>query len=290
MRRTFIAIFVVLLVGLAGCSGVNPFADSSTDPPSTAPPAPESTDRPGSTTTQPISPDPNVERPAGWNETGVSDAMKAYDQHYSSLYSYTNFTREENWTFLEPRQFLHSVARIDQSSKQQHWNTTVTDSGTQLYYQEEYQKGNMLYLTNRSDPPTYNSTDRYTFDTYMDFKMNRRLGKSGPVYYAVWSATYSESERVMYDGETMFRYRSTELRNQSIHKLDFLPPIAGNMTVTEFNMTTIVDSDGLIRRGQYEITYTTEAGETYTRTGLIRFDVGETTVSEPAWVEEAKSS
>lgn len=300
MRKQLIAVLVVVLVGISGCSGLSPFGDSSTEPSPTATADTESTEPAATTTvnteptepaatTQPTSPDSDIKHPSGWNETGVEDFPTAYNQHYNTLYSHDNFTRISNWTFLEPGQYLHRVARIDQSSKQQHWNTTVIDSGNQTLHEEQYQKDGMLYYTNRSNPPTYNTTSRYSFDTYMEFETNRRIGKSGPVYYTLWSSQYTDSERVVYDGETMFRYTSTQLRNESL-KLDFLPPILDNMTVEEFNMTTIVDSDGMIRSSEYEITYTIEGGETHTRTGLLQFDGGETTVTEPAWVEEAKAS
>lgn len=288
MYKRWMAVFVVLLVGVSGCSSVGPFGDGSTDPGSTATVDTESTE-PAATTTQPTSPDPDVERPPGWNETGVENFPTAYDQQYETLYSHDSFTRVSNWTAFEPGQYLHRVAHIDQSSKQQHWNTTVIDSGEQTINEQQYQKDDMLYYTNRSDPPTYNSTDQYSFDTYMKFQTNRRIGKSGPVYYTLWNPQYTDSKRVVYDGETMFRYTSTQLRNESL-KLAFLPPILDDMTVEEFNMTTIVDSNGMIRSSEYEITYTIDAGETHTRTGLLKFDVSETTVTEPAWVEEAKAS
>lgn len=288
MHKQWMAVLVVVLVGISGCSGMDPFGGSTTDTESTATADTESTE-PVATTTQPTSPDPNVERPRGWNETGIEDVSMAYDQHYGTLYSHNNFTRVSNWTALEPGQYLHRVARIDQSSKQQHWNTTVIDSGNQTLHEEQYQKDDTLYYTNRSDPPTYDTTSRYSFDTYMKFETNRRIAKGGPVYYTLWSPQYTDSERVLYDGETMFRYTTTQLRNESL-KLDFLPPIMDNMTVEEFNMTTIVDSDGMIRSSEYEVTYTIEEGETHTRTGMLQFDVSETTVTEPAWLEEAKAN
>lgn len=300
MRKQWIAVLVVLLVVISGCSGMDLSGDSSTAPSSTATVDTESTE-PVTTTTQPTSPDPAVERPSGWNETGVEEFFTAYNQHYETLYSYDNFTRVSNWTFLEPGQYLHRVATIDQSSKQQHWNTTVIDSGEQVGHDEKYQKGTMLYLatlsnsplynsTNGPDTPRYNSTDRYSFDTYMKFETNRRAAKGSPLQWALSSVQYTDSERVVYDGETMFRYQSTQLYNESFDKLDFLPPMVENTTVEEFNMTTIVDSDGMIRSSEYEITYTTGGGKTHTRTGMVRFDPGETTVTEPAWVAEAKAS
>ncbi|WP_390207442.1 DUF7537 family lipoprotein [Halocatena marina] len=73
-------------------------------------------------------------------------------------------------------------------------------------------------------------------------------------------------------------------------KTSMIPPMVSESTVENFTMTALVDSDGLVRSSTYEITYTTSEGETHSRTGSIRFNGADTTtVTEPAWVEEAQA-
>lgn len=231
----------------------------------------------------------SIEYPVGWNESGVENPLKAYSQHYSALFSYDSFTRTENWTYFKPGQALILVGRVDQTTKQAHWDQTVTDSGTQILHQELYQKGHKLYITNRSQPPTYNSTNRYSFQAYTEFRVNKPLAKSGPVMYALTNVRYGDAERITRNGETLFRYESTTLRENST--IDMVPVSVHESTVNEFSMTTVVDSDGLIRSSTYSITYTTKQGKTHTRTGSIRFDgLNSTTVTEPAWVGEARTN
>jgi hypothetical protein len=293
------------MIGLAGCSGVLPASDDllgtetstigtetatlpSATETATHPSATETTATPTATTIQNTD-QKSIEYPVGWNESGVEAPMKAYSQHYSALFSYDSFTRTENWTFFEPGQTLTSVGRVDQTTKQAHWTQTVTDSGAQILHQELYQKDHRLYITNRSQPPTYNSTNRYSFQTYTEFRVNKPLARSGPVLYALTNVRYGDAERITRNGETLFRYKSTTLRENNT--IDMVPVSVFESTVNEFSMTTVVDSDGLIRSSTYSITYTTKQGKTYTRTGSIRFDgLNSTTVSEPAWVEEARAN
>lgn len=288
-RRPLFVILVIIMMGVAGCSGMAPFGDDTdaetpTDGTETTTAGTQAPNDP--TTTTQLSTPKEIDHPPGWNESGVENFFEAYERHYSALYSYDSFTRTKEWTFLEPGQTLTSVGRIDQSSKQLHWNTTVTDSGTRILHEEEYQANDALYLSNRTGTPTYNSTNRYSFDTYMKFMTNKRLARSGPVYYALDSVQYTDSERVVHEGQTMFRYQSTELQNGS--KIDVIPPMVSESTVDDFNMTTLVDSDGLIRSTEYEVTYTTSEGETHTKTGMYRLNAtDETAVEEPGWVEEA---
>jgi hypothetical protein len=294
------------MIGLAGCSGVLPASDdspgtetstigtettaysSATETIETATTI-QATETTETATTAQNTDQKSIEYPVGWNASGVEEPLKAYDQHYSALFSYDSFTRTENWTFLEPGQTLTLVGRVDQTTKQAHWDQTVTDSGTQILHQELYQKGHKLYTINWSQPPTYNSTNRYSFQTYTEFRVNKRLARSGPVMYALTNVRYSDAERITRNGETLFRYESTTLRENST--IDMVPVSAFESTVNEFSMTTVVDSDGLIRSSTYSITYTTKQGKTYTRTGSIRFDgLNSTTVTEPAWVEEARAN
>lgn len=280
-RRPLFILLVIIMMGVAGCSGMAPFGDDTdAETPTTAV---------ETTTTTQLSTPKEISHPPGWNESGVEDFFEAYDQHYSALYTYDSFTRTKKWTYFDPGQTLTSVGRFDQSAEQLHWNTTVTDSGTQIRHSEQYQKGDELILSNRTGSPTYNTTNRYSFDTYMKFMTNKRLARSGPVTYALDSVQYTDSERVVHEGQTMFRYQSTELQNGS--KIDVIPPMVSESTVDDFNMTTLVDSDGLIRSTEYEITYTTSEGETHTRTGMYRLNAtDETGVEEPGWVEEAKAN
>jgi hypothetical protein len=294
------------MIGLAGCSGVLPASDDSpgtetptigtetTTHPSTTETTPTATATPTATsiatpTTIQNTDQKAIEYPVGWNASGVEAPLKAYSQHYSALFSYDSFTRTENWTYFEPGQALILVGQVDRTTKQAHWNQTVIDSGTQIVHQELYQKGHTLYMTNRSQPPTYNSTNRYSFQTYTEFRVNKRLARSGPVMYALTNVRYDGAERITRNGETLFRYESTTLRENST--IDMVPVSVHESTVNEFSMTTVVDSDGLIRSSTYSITYTTKKGKTYTRTGSIRFDgLNSTTVTEPAWVEKARAN
>lgn len=295
-RQSLLIILTIAMMAVAGCSG-GPFASDSitttTSTDSGAKTVQTTTTAQSEPKTQTRirtqSKPKEIERPPGWNESGVADRLKAYNQHYSALYSYDSFTRTERWTYLEPGQTLTIVGKFNQSAKRLHRNITVTESGTQILHEEEYQEDSTLYVSNRFDPPTYNSTNRYSFDTYMKFRTNRRLAKSGPVQYMFNDVRYNGSERVTRDGKTLFRYYSSELLEQG--KIDMIPSAVSETTVNNFTMTTLVDSDGFIRTSEYEITYTTGKGETYTRTGMIRFNgTNVTTVTEPGWVEAARQS
>lgn len=292
-RQLVLVLLTIALMAVAGCSG----GPSANDAPNTetttldteATTQPVATTQTGTQTQSRTQTEPKkIAYPPGWNESGVGDVLKAYEQHYSVLYSYDSFTRTERWTYLEPGQTLTVVGKVNQSAKRLHWNSTVTESGTPILREVQYQEDSTLYVSNRSDPPTYNSTNRYSFQTYMKFRTNKRLARSGPVMYALNTPQYSDSKRVTRGGETLFRYQATDLRESK--QLNMLPPMVSESTVNNFTTTTLVDSDGFIRSSKYDITYTTGEGETHTRTGMIRFNgTDATTVTEPGWIEEARN-
>ncbi len=289
--KTVGSLCLVALVVLSGCAAFEsgdsgtPAATSDTDAPATG-----QSDEQTATQTQTPEPTPeSIDHPTGWNESGIADGLEAYHAHYEALYTYNSFTRIERSPYLEPHQTLSSIGRYDQDAKLLDIAYNVTENGSTIMEQGEYQSEKQYYFMNGTDSRNYEHAERYSYDSYMKHRTNRPYARSGPVYYAVSDVYYDGAERIVRDGETMFEYQSNELQPNGT--LSFVPPVLGETTAEEFSMTTIVDGDGMIRQIEYEITYTIAGRGTFTRTGSLEFTkLDDTTVNEPDWLDEAKAA
>ncbi|WP_330630174.1 DUF7537 family lipoprotein [Halocatena halophila] len=280
-RNVAVSIGLIALLLLSGCSGLD--LSGSTETETTAGTSTHTTT--GTDTMTPA----QIEHPDGWNETGVADIMAAYESHYRALFAHDSFTRNVSMQYLYPNQTVESTGAYDLSASTYYRHERGTLNGSRSIARAWYQTDNQLYIANLTGRPSYNSSDSNSFESSVAFFTNTPIGQSGPIYYTISSVHFSGSERIVRDGETMFKFEATAIdANDTTH---FIPPMVNDSTVDSFSMTTIVDGEGLIRSAEYDITYTTSAGKTHSRSGFIKFTgLNETNVAKPDWLAEAKAN
>lgn len=258
--RRLSIICLVVVIGLAGCSGLSPLGESTnTDDGETH----------------------DISHPAGYNESGITDPEKAADQHESALDEYDNSTLKLNVSGeIVPFDFDMNISmKADTADQIGLLSMSGTMEGETFMEESEYYSDGMRYTMNKT------LEEQTQYDAYRDSFGGSSLG--GFVTSSEWltNAHFGNSTRVTHDGEAMFRYNATGADSAK----PFITGFDDNPTLNEFNGTMFVDEEGIVRSFSYTMNYTTTDGKQKTMTANYQTTgINTTTVEKPDWVETAK--
>lgn len=216
--------------------------------------------------------------PQGYAASGITNPQRAIEHHRAALSASGSYTVTLNLSTAR-RQFT-LVRQVNIANERAYTTVTANVRGSSLGINIAiYQSGNTRYtktaIFNRT---RYNVTKRpFAFNG-----LNQSVGRAT----LLGNVSFGSAERVTRNGKTLLRYESTELQNAK----PFLPLLATNATVNEFNATILVGQKGIIRSISYSVTYTTAGGERKTRAVTVRLShIGSTSIQDPAWLDEAKA-
>lgn len=267
---------VVVVIGLAGCSGISPLGGNTSDAGTV--PSPETTedaataDKAGSS------------YPPGYAESGITDPGTAADQHRAALSEHDTHTRELTIVDNAPQTEIQITTLVDDADERAHSETTANRSGNQAINLEEYHEDGVTYEKSEMDivGETYNTSE----EPFSSFEANR--SNVSDLDGILENITVENARTVTRDDETLYRYNATDVDEVDPLVSTVLPTDLN--TVKSFDGTLLVDEEGLIRQFWSTTTYT-EHGETRNATMDVRFtDLDSTTVEEPNWLEEANAA
>lgn len=216
--------------------------------------------------------------PPGYAASGITNPQRAIEAHRAALSASGSYTITLNLSTTK-RQF-DLVRQVNITNKRLYTTLNASIRGSSFgLHTATYQTGNTRYTkTTISNRSRYNVTTQ----PFAASGANRSVGRTA----ILGNVSYGDAKRVTRNGETLFRYQSTELSNASA----LLPIAAANVTVESFNATVLVTKEGVIRSYSYSIAYTTASGQRQTNTATVRFShIGTTSVEAPAWLDEAKA-
>lgn len=291
MRRTVLSLSLVVMLVLAGCSGLDG-SDTETEPVGTESPAPTGTMSPTSnSSTDGPSPREPVDNPretfswltdAGVNETSL---LRAHALTVNNESSYATRAIQRTTAIDSDNE---SVTRysLAASASQQRSQFTVNrtlrvGSRTQTDNRTRYRA-----VTDGSETAYYrtavdgNVSYRVREDPYRNFSTFYRQSTGYDLTFALTQFALTYDGTVQREGETLYRHTGDSLETGS--------SFGGN--TTNASVTVLVTDRGVIRSLDYSFETTsndTPIRLTYTfeTTGL-----GETTVDQPGWLDDARSS
>lgn len=257
-RRHVATLVLALLLVVSGCSGL--FGGGATPTPSPQPATP--TDAP-------------FTYPSGYSESGVTDAAAAKSAHTDGILSYDSFTFGLTADIGTPNRTVQVDVswRIDKANDRALLRRSSGDAGEVQYYEND-----TVYVRTDlpdSDKTFYNSTRRS-----LQFEDVTGSHFVGPLLKNV---TYGSATTVERNGEQLARYESEGLTGRT----SFLRDPAN---VTSFSAELLVDTDGVIRRVQYQATIDRPGGERTLDVSIEVTGLGATTVDRPDWFDRAASS
>lgn len=271
--RQLSIICLVVLIGLAGCSGLSPLGGDTSDA-GTATNQPETTDN-GETD------EADVSYPTGYAESGIIDPATAADQHRAALAEHDNHTRNLTIVDNASQTEIQVTTLVDDAEERADSKTTATRSGNQMINGMEYHEGGVTYKKDELVGEEIYSTSEEPFSS---FEANR--SNVSDIDALLANITVEDAETVTRDDETLHRYNATDVDDPEAFVSTVQPTDID--AVESFDATLLVDEEGLIREFRSTTTYT-ERGETHEATIEFQFtDIGSTTVEKPDWVENAR--
>ncbi|UPM41784.1 DUF7537 family lipoprotein [Halocatena salina] len=250
--RSQLVLAVVLVIGLAGCSGLSPFGSGTA-------------------------------YPDGYNESGITDPETAANQHSNALSEYDSYTQTMNITNPNRQVTMNLTVRVDEANKQSGADIKANREGQEVMRMEMYQKNNTTY--EKTQMPLLGTVYNTTEQSFSSFKANQTNTTDTEKWFS--NVSFEEADTVTRNDETLYKYNATGVDNAKA-----FTNVSGSTTidsVESFNATLLVDKEGILRSFSFDIT-ATSFGETQEMSAEIRTtDIGSTTVNEPEWIEEAKS-
>ncbi len=279
---------VVLLVGMlvltAGCTGLigSGGDDGSADGSTTTATTPPATTTPtATTTTTPTATTAGTKTTASrsqWNALAGqyevhADQLEAADSFTSII---TSEVTDENGTTTS--QVTYS---IDQESDQYLLNITA-DTPQISYERLRYTAGDTTYIRVQSQGGTRYFVDSEPYDESVQpvsVSYARGTGISDHVEYHA----FNRSGTTTYRGEEMTRYTAS---GPNAYRANPPGPVA---EIDAFEITALVDDDGVVRRLEFTLEATTRQGGTYSQHATVEFvDVDNTGITEPDWTDTAE--
>lgn len=144
--RRLSVLCLVIMIGLAGCSGLSPFGEST----NTAD---------GETH--------DISHPTGYNESGITDPEKAADQHESALDEYNNSTLKMNVSgVISPFDVDMNISvKADTADQIALFSMSGVMEGEQFMEESMYHSDEMTYEMNKTmEEPTQYDGYRDSFD------------------------------------------------------------------------------------------------------------------------------
>lgn len=271
-------ILVVATVVLAGCSSGGVTDSGDTDANSAA--------TPGSDTPRPAGPTPTATT-AGGPPTGAELSLTDAD---ARLRAAGSFATEWSYSVTEADGTTSSLTqsyRVDLEANRslQRFETTGSDSG--FDFETFVADGTSYSRFGEGDQVQYVSNDQpvSVFETATGYAAGFSSGLES-------DASFVGTET--YDGDTVSRYEYDNTDAWSMYNqgtLDSTFETDETVTITDFTVAVLVDSDNVARLTTWTLTGETESGQTvsvdwrYSVTG-----VGSTTVEDPNWLADAQAA
>lgn len=246
-------VLLIIVVGLAGCSGQSPSETS-------------------------------VSYPTGYNESGVTDPELAADQHTTALSERDNYTEAVNLTSPMFEGFVETMIRIDTVENRSIAEMEINRSGQTFRETKMYHNGTKRYTNTQID--MYG--DSYTTGNESLSSFQDDLVKTSEIDRWLTNISFEAVGTVIRDKETLYRYSSTGVADPEA--FFYTAEFSTIDAVKSVNSTLLVDEEGIIREFDVTVTYRSDGK---TQTGTINYritGIDATTVKKPGWIEKAKTT
>ncbi|WP_254837629.1 DUF7537 family lipoprotein [Natronomonas marina] len=212
----------------------------------------------------------------GYGPDGVTDGSVAVESHQSSLIDGGSFTGTYTYE-VEANNETTAVnveSRVDFESEENYQRVDV-DTPQSTSVVEVYRNSDTRYRRSEfNNQSSVQSQDR-TF-------VAENVTALDPVRPLLLNISAYDSSVVERNGTTVVVYEKT-----SSEGVDSFYGVQDSANISSFSGTMAVDSDGVVRSADYEMTYTVDGQQ---RTLSVEYSlsaVGDTSVERPAWVDEA---
>ncbi|MDR5672160.1 hypothetical protein RH858_03190 [Halalkaliarchaeum sp. AArc-GB] len=272
MRRTIAILAVAVLLVTAGCTALAPGDDpdaTPTEPTDTPATEPGETDDESAAEEQP------------WIEDGELDADALEGAHIEAVMDAGSFTVASEIATSHDGED-HPIPWFENQTLDTAWNleherqlfdNEFRDTPEQLTL---YTEGDTMYVREIAGDDTQysvDSIDRSTDEFTAEMRSDARTG-TGAI--SEWSFTFEETQQC---GElTCYQFTGTDFEGDR--------DVPG--TVTDGEATLVVDERGIIRELTQEFDGETDGQDVHVVETSEYLEVGETTLPEPAWVEDAR--
>lgn len=262
-RSTLAVSLVVVLTLLSGCSAVLDDGGNGNG---------NVSDGNGDSTSDPA----EFEYAEGYDESGISDGEAAVESHQSSLIDRGSYTGGYTYT-------------VEDDSGE-----TVVDVENRVDFEGEqgYQRADVEAPRGSSVVETYrNSTTRVTrseFNNQSSVRAEERgfsaenLTASDPIRPLLLNVSEYDSTVEERDGTPVVVYESSGAED-----IDSFYGINESANISAFSGEYVVDSDGVVRSANYEVTYTLDDQERVVTVEYSLSEFGSTSVERPEWIAEA---
>lgn len=250
-RSTIAVTLVVALAMLGGCSGL--LGDGGTS----------SADSPD-----------EFDYADGFDADGVTDGEAAAESYRRALSNKSSYTvnYQQNLSGADANVKYDVVYRVDIDGKRAYQRVEMPD---QNYEVESFQEGDQRVVRESNAGNEDIATEDAAFD--LD-----NLTGSGLFSQLLTESADYETSVTEREGTAVVRYETSG--NESARNILDL----GDRTPTEFSARFTVDSEGLVRTANYDLTYRNENGQEQTITLAFELsDVDDTSVDRPDWADEA---
>jgi hypothetical protein len=284
MRRSLLPVLLAALVLTAGCSflggggttptsGSTPTASPTATDPATASPTPTATPTP--------TPAPSQSFPAGYSESGVTDAETALSSHVGSLADRRSFIVDIDGSVVTSNgtQALRQLQSVDIADDR----ALVAVNGTSGVERTSYFGDGKRYL--RVDPPGENNTRYNVTNATLDPRGFTGSGFLAPV---LTNASYGEATVNETANGTFYSYSATSVDRSAFRTL--LGPSVDPENVTRFDAGIVVDEEGVVRRMGYRAVVDRGDDELVVSVALQTYAIDEVDISPPPWLDEARQA
>jgi hypothetical protein len=227
----------------------------------------------------------SVEYPPGYGASGVTDPVRAANQHRSALSSSSSYTSMRNFTsvFQNETNYENSTLRINTTTKRAYTYENLSGGGTDPIVTEAYYANGTAYQRTNS---SFSSSPEYETGVFPFESFANRSIPFAERYLK--NADYGSATPVERNGETVFRYEASEITGRPII---WYVPSENTDNVTSFNSTILVDQSGVVQSLSFSVTLRGDDGN------LVRKQVDRqitglntTSIGTPSWLDQAKTN
>jgi hypothetical protein len=287
-KRIALVVLAVTLVALAGCStGGNggdgtPTANQTTPEPTAEPtPEPTTTDEPSPPPESDIDPAELAASHTAQIEAATSVTAGQQVQQRQVLDGNTSVGSQQLLGYYD---LENSIGLVNSSQTSQSQLGSVSSSA------QQYTASNETFLRQNS---TRLPEPQYSYDAE-PYNMSQQptpvnfTGIGWGQFYETWNPSLQSQGETEFQGETVEEYRA-----EGQNSLPYLSETLGNsfQEIDTINATTLVTDDGLATYTVIQVSGTgTRGGEITTTFQFTVTGVNETTVPEPAWLEQVNTT
>lgn len=263
VSRSALVVLLAAFVLLSGCSGLVGDGDTADDETETLPDDPEAFDYAD-----------------GFGADGVSDGEAALESYNDAVKASGNYTGEYGYVVVArgSETDVDVTYRVDFDAERAHQRAVVespeVNATIDTYYEDDRRYSWAEYEGERGDVGVQNET----------FPPDR-LTAAEAIRALLLNTSDYEASLDRHDGEPVVVYESA-----NIEEAGGILGVDDPDSVTNFEATFVVDSDGLVHTASYELGFVVDGEE---RSATLEFElteVGETTVERPDWADQADES